>query len=89
MSLHVRSTFYSSRAPAGSSLTLRRSICQRNSWRPLQITRSMMDLIHSTHDIDESFWDLPSCFYTRNLDLEEVHCVPYTETRRENVIGIF
>jgi hypothetical protein len=47
----------------------------------------MMDLVVSAHGIGESFWDLPSCFYTRNLDLEEVYCVPYTEIRKENVIG--
>lgn len=47
----------------------------------------MMDLVVSTHSIEEPFWELPSCFYTRNLDLEEVHCVPYTEARKENVIG--
>jgi len=46
-----------------------------------------MDLVVSSHDIDESFWELPSCFYTRNLDLEEVHCVPYTETRKGDAIG--
>jgi len=46
-----------------------------------------MDLVVSAHGIEESFWELPSCFYTRNLDLEEVHCVPYTETRKDHVIG--
>jgi hypothetical protein len=47
----------------------------------------MMDLVVSSFDIEESFWELPSCFYTRNLDLEEVHCVPYTETRKGSTIG--
>jgi len=69
------------------SLTLPSSICQRNSWRPLQITKAMIDLLVSQHDINPSFWDLPSCFYTRNLDLEEVFCVPYTETRNGGFIG--
>jgi hypothetical protein len=46
-----------------------------------------MDLVVSSLDIEESFWELPSCFYTRNLDLEEVHCVPFTETRKESTIG--
>ncbi|KAK0631511.1 hypothetical protein B0T14DRAFT_4413 [Immersiella caudata] len=64
------------------------SICQRNSYRPLQISRPMMDSIVSSHEIEESFWELPSCFYTRNLDLEEVHCVSYTETRNGDVVEI-
>ncbi|KAK0719272.1 hypothetical protein B0H67DRAFT_485871 [Lasiosphaeris hirsuta] len=64
------------------------SICQRNSWRPLQITRPMLDLIVSSHGIDPSFWEIPSCFYTRNLDLEEVSCIPYTEMRTGDVIEI-
>ncbi|KND92788.1 hypothetical protein TOPH_02807 [Tolypocladium ophioglossoides CBS 100239] len=54
------------------------SICQRNSWRPLQITRPMMSLIVNAHDLSHSFWDLPSCFYTRSLDLEEAYCIPFT-----------
>ncbi|KAK3335228.1 hypothetical protein B0T19DRAFT_405846 [Cercophora scortea] len=64
------------------------SICQRNSWRPLQITRPMLDLIVARHGIDASFWELPSCFYTRNLDVEEVYCVPYTETRHGSIVEI-
>lgn len=68
-------------------LTFPRSICQRNSWRPLQITKPMLDLIVSKHEISPSFWDLPSCFYTRNLDLEEVFCIPYTESRNDSFIG--
>lgn len=47
----------------------------------------MLEIIASKHDVDASFWDLPSYFYTRNLDLEEVLCIPYTETRKGNVIG--
>ncbi|KAK8124552.1 uncharacterized protein PG998_000311 [Apiospora kogelbergensis] len=54
------------------------SICQRNSWRPLQITEPMLDLIVQKHGIGPSFSELPSCFYTRNLELEEVFGVPFT-----------
>ncbi|KAK5653980.1 hypothetical protein OQA88_7656 [Cercophora sp. LCS_1] len=64
------------------------SVCQRNSWQPLQITKAMMDLVVSSHDIDPSFWDVPSCFYSRSIAVEEVLCIPFTETRRENVIEI-
>ncbi|KAJ6441395.1 corA-like mg2+ transporter protein domain-containing protein [Purpureocillium lavendulum] len=54
------------------------SVCQRNSWRPLQITRPMMTAIVDAHDLSTSFWSLASCFYTRNVDLEEGFCVPLT-----------
>ncbi|KAK1752732.1 hypothetical protein QBC47DRAFT_389172 [Echria macrotheca] len=64
------------------------SVCQRTSWRPLQVTRPMMDLVVSRHDADPSFWQLPSCFYTRNLELEQVHCIPYTETRKGAVVEL-
>ncbi len=64
-----------------------RSICQRNSWRPLQITRPMLDAVVAEHDIDSSFWELPSCFYQRGDHFEEVLCVPYTLVRTASVIG--
>ncbi|KAK3381855.1 hypothetical protein B0H63DRAFT_214704 [Podospora didyma] len=64
------------------------SICQRTSWRPLQITKPMMEAIVSAHSVHASFWDITSCFYTRNLELEEVYCVPYTENRTGDVIEI-
>ncbi|KAK7964949.1 hypothetical protein PG996_000689 [Apiospora saccharicola] len=54
------------------------SICQRNSWKPLQITEPMLDFIVQKHGITPSFSELPSCFYKRNLDLEEVFSVPFT-----------
>ncbi|UNI16540.1 hypothetical protein JDV02_002967 [Purpureocillium takamizusanense] len=54
------------------------SVCQRNSWRPLQITRAMMSAVVNAHDLSPSLWQLASCFYTRNLDLEDAFCVPLT-----------
>jgi hypothetical protein len=63
------------------------SICQRNSWRPLQITKPMLDKLVQTHAIHAAFWNLPSCFYIRNLDLEEVSCIPYTEYDHNVVKG--
>ncbi|KAK4086526.1 hypothetical protein Purlil1_9142 [Purpureocillium lilacinum] len=54
------------------------SVCQRNSWRPLQITRAMMSAMINAHDLSPSLWNVASCFYTRNLDLEDAFCVPLT-----------
>lgn len=64
-----------------------RSICQRNSWRPLQVTRPMLDIIAAEHDIGASFWDLPSCFYQRSDGTEVAFCVPYTLVRNGSIIG--
>ncbi|KAK8056453.1 hypothetical protein PG993_001680 [Apiospora rasikravindrae] len=62
----------------------RSSICQRNSWRPLQITEPMLDFIVQEHGISSSFSELPSCFYTRNLELEEVFGVPFTTSTQDS-----
>lgn len=40
----------------------------------------MLELLSKRHSIEPSFWTLPSCFYNRNLDLEEVFCIPWTWT---------
>src|ERR1700760_383645 len=63
------------------------SICQRNSWRELQITKPMMELIVREHKIDSTFWDLPSCFYKKNLDLEEVYCSPWISKSSDSSYG--
>lgn len=47
----------------------------------------MLDLVVSHHNIAESFWELPSCFYQRSLDVEEVFCIPYTESHSGSVAG--
>ncbi|KAI1126467.1 hypothetical protein F5Y10DRAFT_293852 [Nemania abortiva] len=52
------------------------SICQRNSWRPLQITQPMFQFIVDHHDLYDSVHDISSCFFTRNLDLEDIYCAP-------------
>ncbi len=49
----------------------------------------MLDLVVARHDISSSFWDLPSCFYTRNLELEEGFCVPFSQSRDGPWIGAF
>ncbi|EXF74621.1 hypothetical protein CFIO01_13436 [Colletotrichum fioriniae PJ7] len=62
------------------------SICQRNSWRPLQITASMFELIMEKLSLNNSLRDIVSCFYTRNMNVEEVFCMPYTERRKGSVV---
>lgn len=47
----------------------------------------MMEHIVSKHGLKSAFWDVPSCFYIRNLDVEEVFCIPYTELRNGANIG--
>jgi hypothetical protein len=53
------------------------SICQRTSWRSLQLTKPMAKLIADRHDLSTSFWDLTSCFYLRRNDVEETFMVPF------------
>ncbi|KAJ5107216.1 hypothetical protein N7456_003891, partial [Penicillium angulare] len=57
------------------------SACQRNSWRPLQMTIEMVKLIATEHEMDETFTQLPSYFYDRNRDLEKCVCLPFTQSR--------
>ncbi|KAI1211104.1 uncharacterized protein F4807DRAFT_459335 [Annulohypoxylon truncatum] len=64
------------------------SICQRTSWSPLQTTKEMLELFVSTHNISSSFWDLPSCFYHRNNDVEINHCIPVTVIRNGSWVEI-
>lgn len=47
----------------------------------------MLDLIVTEHNFGTPFWQLASCFYRRNLDLEEAYCIPYTELRSGPFIG--
>ncbi|TQV95757.1 corA-like mg2+ transporter protein domain-containing protein [Cordyceps javanica] len=64
---------------AGQSYSCRLiSICQRNSWRPLQLTSSMLSLIIDKHGFSANLRDLTSCYYTKNNDLEDSFCVPFT-----------
>ena len=74
-----------------SILTRRRSICQRNSFQPLQITREMLQTIIDSHEIadGDALWDLSSVFYTRNLKTEMVFCIPFTQTEDGDFIGMY
>lgn len=47
----------------------------------------MLDAIVAEHEIDSSFWELPSCFYQRSDDIELVFCVPFTLVRTDSIIG--
>jgi hypothetical protein len=47
----------------------------------------MLETIVEVHGIDPSFWELPSCFYQRDDDFEDVFCVPYTMLRKGSIIG--
>ncbi|KAI0909263.1 hypothetical protein F4823DRAFT_625011 [Ustulina deusta] len=64
------------------------SACQRNSWRPLQITRSMFKFIIDHHGLNESAYELSSCFYTRSLDLEDAYCAPLSIVRSGDFLDI-
>ncbi|KAI0376200.1 hypothetical protein F5Y04DRAFT_273934 [Hypomontagnella monticulosa] len=64
------------------------SVCQRTSWSPLQVTRELLDLFVSKHNISNSFWDIPSCFYHRNEDVEVNFCLPVTMDRIGSSIEI-
>ncbi|KAI0514629.1 hypothetical protein F5B22DRAFT_656612 [Xylaria bambusicola] len=64
------------------------SVCQRNSWSPLQITSEMLDFIVSHHDLNDSVYGISSCFYTRNLDLEDLYCAPLSIVQSGDVIDI-
>ncbi|KAI0135119.1 hypothetical protein F4814DRAFT_443942 [Daldinia grandis] len=65
------------------------SICQRTSWSSLQITRGLLELFVSKHGISDSFWDLPSCFYYRDDDVEINTCLPVTVNRVGSSIEIY
>ncbi|KAI0139926.1 hypothetical protein F4776DRAFT_567118 [Hypoxylon sp. NC0597] len=65
------------------------SICQRTSWSPLQITRGLLQLVIDKHNISDSFWDLPSCFYHRNEDIELNFCLPVTVNKTSSSIEIW
>lgn len=49
----------------------------------------MMDVIAREHDIGSLFWEVASCFYERELDLEEIFCFPYSEVRSGSSIGAY
>lgn len=56
-----------------------RSICQRNSWQPLQLTKPMADAMAAQHHLSSCFWNLLSLFYERGSDKEASSIVPFCE----------
>lgn len=47
----------------------------------------MLELIAVKHDLNPSFWDVVACFYSRNRELEETFCLPYTQHRDGTSVG--
>ncbi|KAI3526961.1 hypothetical protein CSPX01_17350 [Colletotrichum filicis] len=64
------------------------SICQRNSWRPLQITSPMFHYLVEAWDMHADIWDLTSCFYSKGSDVEDVFYIPFTVHRAGPVLEI-
>lgn len=48
----------------------------------------MLDLIVANHEISSSFWEVPSCFYHRSVELEEAFCIPFTASCSGSIQGI-
>ncbi|KAI1324443.1 hypothetical protein F5Y16DRAFT_305053 [Xylariaceae sp. FL0255] len=59
------------------------SICQKNSWRPLQITESMFNAIVSHYELNDCAHELVSCFYGRKEDIEETYCETLSHLRSD------
>lgn len=64
-----------------------RSICQRNSYRPLEITEPMFNRLIKKFDLKASAWDVASCFYDKDFDIESTYCAPFTIHHNGNVTG--
>lgn len=47
----------------------------------------MFELIMEKLSLNNSLRDIVSCFYIRNMNVEEVFCMPYTERRKGSVVG--
>jgi hypothetical protein len=62
-----------------------RSICQRNSWEPLEITKPMFSFLAETFNLNSSVWDLSSCFYAKDIDIESTFCIPFTLSKTGSV----
>ncbi|CEJ81247.1 hypothetical protein VHEMI01387 [[Torrubiella] hemipterigena] len=54
------------------------SICQANSWHPLEITKPILLSLLNGHGFSQNVYDLISCFYLRDSDSEDAYCVPFT-----------
>lgn len=64
-----------------------RSISQRHSWGPLQITEPMLRFLIGRFDLKPLIWDLASSFYARNSEIESHFCMPFTVYQDGPIIG--
>ncbi|KAH7083884.1 hypothetical protein FB567DRAFT_561823 [Paraphoma chrysanthemicola] len=77
-------------APAGSDYVARFiSICQKDSWSRLQITKPMLKKLVEHHEIDASFLEVPLSFFYRTTDEEQSFCVPWTVIEDERSVQSF
>ncbi|PSN67176.1 hypothetical protein BS50DRAFT_494669 [Corynespora cassiicola Philippines] len=65
------------------------SICQKNSWSRLQITKPMLRRIIEFHSISPGFVEVPLGFFDRMTDEEQTFCVPWTIDEDENSCQFF
>lgn len=57
------------------------SICQLQSWKPLQLTKPMLSFLVDKFKLKPSIWDMASCFCAKDFDVESTFCVPFTVFR--------
>ncbi|KAF4948197.1 hypothetical protein FGADI_9825 [Fusarium gaditjirri] len=57
------------------------SICQRQSWKPLQFTKPMLRFLIERFKLNPSIWDVASCFYAKDFDVESTFCIPFMVSR--------
>lgn len=66
---------------------MNRSICQQNSWEPLQVTKPMFSFLTETVNLNSSVWDISSCFYEKDIDVESTFCIPFIVSQNGSVTG--
>ncbi|WXC53735.1 hypothetical protein QX201_013377 [Fusarium graminearum] len=61
------------------------SICQQNSWEPLQVTKPMFSFLTETVNLNSSVWDISSSFYEKDIDVESTFCIPFIVSQNGSV----
>ncbi|KAF5242913.1 hypothetical protein FAUST_3080 [Fusarium austroamericanum] len=64
------------------------SICQQNSWEPLEITRPMFSFLTETFNMNSTVWNISSCFYGKDEDVESTFCIPFTMSQKGSVTEV-
>ncbi|EWG54138.1 hypothetical protein FVEG_17252 [Fusarium verticillioides 7600] len=64
------------------------SICQRQSWKPLQVTKSMLSFIVDRFELKSRIWDVASSFYAKDFDVESTFCIPFTVSRDGSIAEV-